>query len=230
MEEFLMRIGDRWAAASSGDWIESENPYTGKPWARIPRGTPKDADAAIVAAHAAFTTGPWSRTSPADRGLLLHKLADLMLANAEELAELEVRDTGKLKAEMLGNMRYLPRWYQYYGGLADKVEGAVSPIDKPGMFHYGDLAVLHRDLAAAGLHVRHEEEMDVAVFEGTPEETVAYVRAFGMTKLLAELPIEGQRVWETAFLRAVEPLRVGTKIRLGGVTRIVVAASTKTTS
>lgn len=89
-----------------------------------------------MAAHDAFTNGPWSRISPSDRGLLLHKLAELMAAHAEELADLEVSDTGKLKAEMLGNLRYLPRWYQYYGGLADKVEGAVTPIDKPGMFHY----------------------------------------------------------------------------------------------
>ena len=59
-----------------------------------------------------------------------------MAADAEHLADLEVRDTGKLKAEMLGNLRYLPRWYQYYGGLADKVEGSVTPIDKPGMLHY----------------------------------------------------------------------------------------------
>ncbi|WP_027531726.1 aldehyde dehydrogenase [Bradyrhizobium sp. WSM3983] len=136
MEEFLMRIGDRWQAATSNEWIESENPYTGKPWARVPRGTSRDAEAAVLAAHEAFTEGPWSRMSPADRGLLLYKLADCMAADAEHLAELEVRDTGKLKAEMLGNLRYLPRWYQYYGGLADKIEGSVTPIDKPGMFHY----------------------------------------------------------------------------------------------
>jgi (Z)-2-((N-methylformamido)methylene)-5-hydroxybutyrolactone dehydrogenase len=136
MEEFLMRIGDRWQAASSNEWIESENPYTGKAWARIPRGTNRDAEAAVIAAHDAFTKGPWSRMNPADRGLLLYKLAELMAAEAETLADLEVRDTGKLKAEMLGNLKYLPRWYQYYGGLADKIEGAVTPIDKPGMFHY----------------------------------------------------------------------------------------------
>jgi (Z)-2-((N-methylformamido)methylene)-5-hydroxybutyrolactone dehydrogenase len=47
-----------------------------------------------------------------------------------------VRDNGKLRAEMLGQMRYLPRWFQYYGGLADKIEGKVTPIDKKGMFHY----------------------------------------------------------------------------------------------
>ena len=118
MEEFLMRIGEGWQASSSGEWIECENPYLGKPWARVPRGTSKDAEAAVLAAHEAFSNGPWGRMAPADRGLLLHKLADCMAADAEHLADLEVRDTGKLKAEMFGNMRYLPRWYQYYGGLA----------------------------------------------------------------------------------------------------------------
>ena len=136
MEKFLMLIGGDARPSSSGAWIESDNPFTGKPWAQIPRGTSEDAEAAVMAAHDAFTNGPWSRISPSDRGLLLHKLAELMAAHAEELADLEVSDTGKLKAEMLGNLRYLPRWYQYYGGLADKVEGAVTPIDKPGMFHY----------------------------------------------------------------------------------------------
>ncbi len=135
MEEFLMRIGDCWQAASSKEWIESENPYTGKPWARVPRGTAQDAEAAVAAAHEAFSNGPWSRMAPADRSLLLYKLADCMAADAEHLADLEVRDTGKLKAEMLGNLRYLPRWYQCCGGLADKVEGSVTPIDKPGMLH-----------------------------------------------------------------------------------------------
>lgn len=135
VQDFLMRIGDAWRPSASGAWIESENPFTGRVWARVPRGGPEDAAAAIEAAHAAFR-GPWRRISPADRGLMLHRLAALMLERAEELAELEVRDTGKLRAEMLGNLRYLPRWYQYFGGLADKVEGAVTPIDKPGMFHY----------------------------------------------------------------------------------------------
>ena len=135
MEEFRMRIGDSWKAGSTNQWIESVNPYYNKPWARIPRGTKEDAEAAVEAAHAAFK-GPWARVSPADRGLMLYKLAELMAENAEYLADLEVRDTGKLRAEMLGNLRYLPRWYQYYGGLADKIEGTVTPIDKPGMFHY----------------------------------------------------------------------------------------------
>ncbi len=131
-----MRIGGQAVAGSTDEWIDCVNPYLGQSWARIPRGTAADAEAAVIAAHEAFTSGPWHDMAPADRGLLLHKLAQLMADNAEYLADLEVRDTGKLKAEMLGNLRYLPRWYQYYAGLADKIEGAVTPIDKPGMLHY----------------------------------------------------------------------------------------------
>jgi (Z)-2-((N-methylformamido)methylene)-5-hydroxybutyrolactone dehydrogenase len=68
--------------------------------------------------------------------LLLYRLADVIASHAEWLADLEVRDNGKLRVEMLGQMKYLPRWFQYYGGLADKVQGHVTPIDKKGMFHY----------------------------------------------------------------------------------------------
>jgi (Z)-2-((N-methylformamido)methylene)-5-hydroxybutyrolactone dehydrogenase len=74
--------------------------------------------------------------TPTQRGRLLHRLGDIVAANAEKLGELEVRDNGKLLAEMLGQMRYLPEWFYYYGGLADKVEGAVTPAERPGMMHY----------------------------------------------------------------------------------------------
>ena len=62
--------------------------------------------------------------------------ADLVAANADRLAEVEVRDNGKLMAEMLGQLRYHPEWWRYFGGLADKIEGAVVPIDKPDMFAF----------------------------------------------------------------------------------------------
>ncbi|MGH7112243.1 MAG: aldehyde dehydrogenase family protein [Stellaceae bacterium] len=70
------------------------------------------------------------------RGALLRRLGDLMAENAEALAATEVRDNGKLIAEMLGQTRYVPQWYYYYGGLADKIEGGVIPIDKTGVFNY----------------------------------------------------------------------------------------------
>ncbi len=133
---FRMYIDDEWVEAASGEWFESKDPFTGHVWARLPRGDHRDIDRAVQAAHRAFTSGPWASMTASDRGLLLYRLADVIAAHAEDLAELEVRDNGKLKVEMLGQMRYLPRWFQYYGGLADKIEGHVTPIDKKDMLHY----------------------------------------------------------------------------------------------
>jgi len=131
-----MLIGGRWCEAASGLWFETRNPYTGEVWAELPRADAVDVDRAVQSAQAAFERGPWAEMSASDRGLLLFRLADVIAAHAEELADLEVRDNGKLRVEMLGQMRYLPRWFQYYGGLADKVEGLLTPIDKKGMLHY----------------------------------------------------------------------------------------------
>jgi aldehyde dehydrogenase (NAD+) len=64
------------------------------------------------------------------------RLADLIAENAERLARIETRDNGKLIAEMGAQLRYIPEWYRYFGGLADKIEGSVLPIDKPGMFAF----------------------------------------------------------------------------------------------
>src|ERR1700733_7704091 len=70
------------------------------------------------------------------RGKLMRKLGDLVATNAERLAEIEVHDNGKLLAEMRGQLVYHPEWWRYFGGLADKVEGAVVPIDKPDHFAF----------------------------------------------------------------------------------------------
>ena len=80
--------------------------------------------------------GPWARMTATARGKLLFKLADLLAADSRRLAEIEVRDNGKLFAEMNGQLNYLPEWWRYFGGLADKIEGAVMPIDKPDVFAF----------------------------------------------------------------------------------------------
>ena len=136
LERFRMFIDGEWCDAGSGRTFETKNPFTGQAWATLPQADAQDLDRAVRAAHAAFSDGPWAGMTASDRGLLLYRLADAIAADAERLADLEVRDNGKLRVEMLGQMRYLPRWFQYYGGLADKVEGRVTPIDKKGMFHY----------------------------------------------------------------------------------------------
>src|SRR5260221_8862606 len=136
MDKFLMRIGGDWRGASGGAVLESLNPYTGENWATFPRGTADDVDAAVTAAHGAFKDGPWSTMTATQRGLTLHKVGEAVAANAEHLADLEVQDNGKLRAEMLKQMQYLPHWFYYYGGLADKIQGDVTPFDRPGIFHY----------------------------------------------------------------------------------------------
>ena len=131
-----MYVGGEWIDAGSGDYFESDNPYLGEPWALIPRGTAADVDRAVSAAHAAFTSGEWPRLTASKRGALLRRLGDLILEKSAELAEIEVRDNGKLYAEMSAQTAYMAQWYHYYGGLADKVEGSVLPTDKPETFNY----------------------------------------------------------------------------------------------
>ncbi|HEV8388352.1 MAG TPA: aldehyde dehydrogenase [Dongiaceae bacterium] len=116
--------------------FESFDPYTGKPWALIPRCGASDVDQAVAAAARAFRSGEWRGLTPSARGRLLVRVADLIAANADRLAALETRDNGKLITEMTAQLRYIPEWYRYFGGLADKIEGAVLPIDKPGMFAF----------------------------------------------------------------------------------------------
>jgi hypothetical protein len=79
--------------------------------------------------------GEW-RSADSGAHFETHKLGDLIAAQAEQLAQAEVRDNGKLIAEMLGQTRYVPQWYYYHGGLADKIEGGVLPIDKTGVFNF----------------------------------------------------------------------------------------------
>lgn len=136
MKTYQHFIDGRYVDPASGRWFDTVDPYRGTPWARIPQGCAQDVDRAVAAASRALRDGPWTRMNASQRGLLMQRLADLVEANAERLAELEVRDNGKLIAEMRGQMRYHPQWWRYYGGLADKLEGRVMPIDKPEVFAF----------------------------------------------------------------------------------------------
>ena len=136
LPRFNAYVNGQWITPSDGRYFETVNPYTAKVWAEVARCTPDDANRAVEAAHAALTTGPWASMTATQRGALVHKLGDLIRDNARELAEYEVRDNGKLLNEMLAQCNYLPQWFYYYGGLADKIEGAVIPIDKPDIFNF----------------------------------------------------------------------------------------------
>ena len=137
MQKYKLLINGQWVDPQSGEWFETENPYTGAAWALIPKCGKPEVDAAVAAAKAAFhEKSSWRRMTASARGALLRKLGDLIARDADALAAIETRDNGKLYAEMRGQLGYIPQWYYYFGGLADKIEGSVIPIDKPGVFNY----------------------------------------------------------------------------------------------
>jgi len=135
VKKHQMLIGGKWVDPASGEWFESVNPFTAKPWALVPRGSKADVEQAIAAAKCAFH-GEWRKLTATARGALLRTLGDLIAAEAGRLAEIESTDNGKLIAEMRGQLNYIPQWFYYFGGLADKIEGRVIPIDKPGVFNF----------------------------------------------------------------------------------------------
>ncbi|MEJ8574244.1 aldehyde dehydrogenase [Microbaculum marinum] len=136
MKDYQLFIGGECVDPVNGEWFETVDPYRGEAWARIPRGTAGDVDRAVMAAGDAMWRGPWTTMSATARGKVMRKLGDLVAENAERLAEIEVRDNGKLKAEMLAQVRYHSEWWWYYAGLVDKLEGKLVPIDKPDMFAF----------------------------------------------------------------------------------------------
>ncbi|WP_296470039.1 aldehyde dehydrogenase [Pigmentiphaga sp.] len=116
--------------------MDSLNPYTQKVWARVNDGTVEDVDRAVKAARDAFENGPWSKMTATQRAELLRRLGDIIKRDAEELARIESTDNGKLYKEMLGQWQYLPEWFYYNAGLADKLQGDVIPSDRPNFMIY----------------------------------------------------------------------------------------------
>lgn len=113
--------------------FDSVDPATGAVWASMPEAREADVDRAVKAAEQALWNGAWPATTATARGKLLYKLADLVQANAQRLAELETRDTGKIIRETSAQIAYVADYYRYYAGLADKIEGSTLAIDKADM-------------------------------------------------------------------------------------------------
>jgi (Z)-2-((N-methylformamido)methylene)-5-hydroxybutyrolactone dehydrogenase len=131
MDRFQQYIDGRFEDGQEG--FASLDPATAAPWAMMPLASAADVDRAVNAAHRAFVSGPWPAMTASARGKLLYRLAELVRAAAPRLAALETRDTGKIIRETTAQIAYVAEYYQYYAGLADKIEGAHLPIDKPDM-------------------------------------------------------------------------------------------------
>jgi acyl-CoA reductase-like NAD-dependent aldehyde dehydrogenase len=132
IQDFKMFIDGEWVASSSNKKIETFNPENNEVWATVPEANEEDVDKAVKAAQIAFEK-TWGNLHPTERGKYLRAIADQLRQNAEHLGKIETIDTGKLYRETKTQANYIAEYYDYFAGLADKVEGTVVPIDKPNM-------------------------------------------------------------------------------------------------
>ncbi len=128
LKSYQMFVAGDWCEAEAGECFASTNPATEEDWAKIPAASEADVNRAVLAAHTAFEEGPWPRTSPTERGKKLRQLADLIKPKAEALGRTETIDTGKLFRETRWQANNVAAMYEFYGGLADKVNGYVPPL------------------------------------------------------------------------------------------------------
>jgi aldehyde dehydrogenase (NAD+) len=121
-------INNEWVPVSTGRTVPVVAPAEGVVFAEIAASGPADVDLAVKAARAAYEGGPWSQLNPIERGRLLQKLGRLILENIEELAALEARDCGKPMKLARGDVEAIARYFEFYGGAADKVHGEQIPF------------------------------------------------------------------------------------------------------
>lgn len=131
-------INNEWVEAANGERFATVNPATGEALAEVALAGEADVDAAVSAAREAFERGEWGqKMSGAQRGELLWRLADLIEAHADELAELETLDNGKpIRVARRGDIPSAIKHLRYYAGWADKIEGSTIPVQIPNQFVY----------------------------------------------------------------------------------------------
>src|SRR4029077_11125423 len=105
-------------------------------WGTFALAGAPEVDQAVRAASAAYRSGPWGKLSPTRRGRLLMKWGDVIAEHADRIATIETGQNGKLFAEMRAQARIAQDWLYYFGGLADKIEGTVIPLDRQSIFNY----------------------------------------------------------------------------------------------
>ena len=132
LKEYKMYIDGAWVDAENKKTFKSLNPENNEPWAIVPEASARDVNKAVEAAQRAFE-GKWPKLMPRERANYLKAIANQLRENAEMLGKIETIDTGKLFRETKTQANYIAEYYDYFAGLADKIEGTVLPIDKPNM-------------------------------------------------------------------------------------------------
>ena len=129
VHQTLCFIGGKWLPAASGKTFATIHPATEEVIAQVAEGDAQDIDLAVKAARSQFDGGEWSQIDARDRGALMHKLADLIEAEADELAALETLDNGKpISDSRAADIPLVIDCLRYYAGWADKIQGKTIPI------------------------------------------------------------------------------------------------------
>ena len=130
-------IGAERPAAADGRSFETLDPATGRVITSVAQAGAEDVDRAVRTARAAFADGPWSRAPAAERARLMNRLADLVEANGEELAQLEALDNGKpVKLAKIVDVASTVAQLRHFAGWPERVLGATIPVRQPDMLCY----------------------------------------------------------------------------------------------
>ena len=128
MKRYRMHINGEWVEAAAGGYLPVYDPSTEDIIAEVPDAAAADVDRAVAAARAAFDSGPWPSTTAQERGRILFRLAERVRKESATLAELESRNSGKPIVEAEFDINDVATCFEYYGGLATKVQGVVNPV------------------------------------------------------------------------------------------------------
>lgn len=130
MKKIRMLIDGEWTGNEADNWIDIIDPAEGEVSAQIVRGNKSHADMAVTAAKKALASPEWKAFKPYERGQLLTETARHIREHAQELAALESEDTGKPIKQAEADVEAAARYFEFYGGMADKVFGDTIPIEE----------------------------------------------------------------------------------------------------
>jgi len=122
-----MFIGGQWIAAQDGQILPVFSPVDGEQFDSISGGRAHEVDLAVKAANHALE-GAWGRLNATERGRIMMRISEKVLENVDELSKLEARDTGKPISNARNDVTILARYFEFYGGAADKVHGQIIPF------------------------------------------------------------------------------------------------------
>lgn len=125
---YEMFIGGAWVASHSGRHYPVFNPASGRVMAHVPKGDAEDVGAAVDAAKAAFESPGWRGLDPSKRGRLLNKVAQMLRERLADFAKLETQNNGKPLGQAKGDVAMAARHFEYFAGLADKIQGSTIPV------------------------------------------------------------------------------------------------------